>query len=55
MAGPAKLAASAAAAASVVEQLQQQGGGADELLNSIGRLKEEQAALRAEKKKWRKR
>ena len=35
----------------MVEQLQQQGGGADELLNSIGRLKEEQAALRVEKKK----
>ena len=35
----------------MVEKLQQQGGGADELLNSIGRLKEEQAALRAEKKK----
>ena len=51
VAEPAKPAAFAAAAASVVEKLQQQGGGADELLNSIGRLKEEQAALRAEKKK----
>ena len=50
MAGPAKPAASAAAAASEVDQLQQLGGAADELLNSIGRLKEEQTALRAERK-----
>ena len=51
VAGPAQPASSAAAAASVVEQLQQQGGGADELLNCISRLKEEQTTLRAERKK----